>query len=155
MKKVSGRVRAFIWKERPTSIDLIPTGCSLIPNTQAPSHGAGQTRPVNSGKLGIKSDIGRRETGGEGGTFDVLVGHQKPVKRILPLSFENLIFERDLVHHRRPGSSEILTRSFHLGIMFPMGQPVEKCVSLRWERNKNQSRKRTRILKTREAISIL
>ncbi len=30
---------------------LMPTGCSLIPSTQAPSHGAGQTRPVNSGKL--------------------------------------------------------------------------------------------------------
>lgn len=29
------------------SIDLIPTGSSLMPRTQAPSHGAGQTRPVN------------------------------------------------------------------------------------------------------------
>ncbi len=33
------------------SIDLIPTGSSLMPSTQAPSHGAGHTRPVNSGKL--------------------------------------------------------------------------------------------------------
>src|ERR1700760_2625047 len=33
------------------SIDLMPTGSSLMPRTQAPSHGAGQTRPVNSGKL--------------------------------------------------------------------------------------------------------
>ena len=29
----------------------IVTGGALIPNTQAPSQGAGQTRPVNSGKL--------------------------------------------------------------------------------------------------------
>src|SRR5581483_10159413 len=33
------------------SIDLMPTGSSVMPSTQAPSHGAGQTRPVNSGKL--------------------------------------------------------------------------------------------------------
>ena len=33
------------------SICLIATGSSLIPSTQAASHGAGQTRPVNSGKL--------------------------------------------------------------------------------------------------------
>src|ERR1700749_2882616 len=33
------------------STDLIPTGSSLIPRTQAPSQGAGHTRPVNSGKL--------------------------------------------------------------------------------------------------------
>ena len=30
---------------------LIVTGGALIPTTQAPSQGAGQTRPVNSGKL--------------------------------------------------------------------------------------------------------
>src|ERR1700760_452199 len=33
------------------SIDLMPTGSSLMPRTQAPSQGAGHTRPVNSGKL--------------------------------------------------------------------------------------------------------
>jgi len=32
-------------------IDLIVAGSSLMPSTQEPSHGAGQTRPVNSGKL--------------------------------------------------------------------------------------------------------
>ena len=30
---------------------LIVTGRALMPSTQEPSHGAGQTRPVNSGKL--------------------------------------------------------------------------------------------------------
>mmetsp|Transcript_31480 Transcript_31480/g.86681 ORF Transcript_31480/g.86681 Transcript_31480/m.86681 type:complete len:277 (+) Transcript_31480:1057-1887(+) len=34
-----------------SSVDLIATGCSLIPNTQASSQGAGQVVPVNSGKL--------------------------------------------------------------------------------------------------------
>ena len=33
------------------SIDLMPTGSSLTLSTQAASHGAGQMRPVNSGKL--------------------------------------------------------------------------------------------------------
>mmetsp|Transcript_36260 Transcript_36260/g.58232 ORF Transcript_36260/g.58232 Transcript_36260/m.58232 type:complete len:243 (-) Transcript_36260:5191-5919(-) len=33
------------------SIDLIVTGLSMIPRVQLPSHGAGHTRPVNSGKL--------------------------------------------------------------------------------------------------------
>ena len=30
------------------SMFFMVTGSSLIPNTQAPSHGAGQTLPVNS-----------------------------------------------------------------------------------------------------------
>ena len=34
-----------------TSTCLIVTGSALIPSTQAASHGAGQSRPVNSGKL--------------------------------------------------------------------------------------------------------
>ncbi len=34
-----------------TSICLIVTGSSLMPSTQAASHGAGHSRPVNSGKL--------------------------------------------------------------------------------------------------------
>ena len=34
-----------------TSMFLMVTAGSVIPNTQAPSQGAGQTRPVNSGKL--------------------------------------------------------------------------------------------------------
>ena len=33
------------------SISLMLTGSSLMPSTHAASHGAGQTRPVNSGKL--------------------------------------------------------------------------------------------------------
>ncbi len=33
------------------SIVLIVTGSALRPSVQEPSHGAGQTRPVNSGKL--------------------------------------------------------------------------------------------------------
>src|SRR5580765_1089832 len=33
------------------SIDLMPTGSSLMRSTHASSHGAGQIRPVNSGKL--------------------------------------------------------------------------------------------------------
>src|SRR5687768_3922222 len=33
------------------SIDLMPTGSSLTLSVHAASHGAGQTRPVNSGKL--------------------------------------------------------------------------------------------------------
>ena len=33
------------------SICLMVTGGSLMPSTQAASHGAGQMRPVNSGKL--------------------------------------------------------------------------------------------------------
>ena len=33
------------------SMFLIVTGGALMPSTHAPSHGAGQTRPVNSGKL--------------------------------------------------------------------------------------------------------
>src|ERR1700709_2269743 len=36
------------------SIDLMPTGSSLIPSVQAVSHGAGQMRPVNSGKLFVE-----------------------------------------------------------------------------------------------------
>ena len=34
-----------------TSTALMVTGSSLIPSTQEPSQGAGQRRPVNSGKL--------------------------------------------------------------------------------------------------------
>ena len=33
------------------SMVLIVTGGALMPSVQLPSHGAGQTRPVNSGKL--------------------------------------------------------------------------------------------------------
>ena len=34
-----------------TSTCLIVTGSALMPSTHADSHGAGQSRPVNSGKL--------------------------------------------------------------------------------------------------------
>ena len=37
------------------SIDLMPTGSSLMLSVQAASHGAGQMRPVNSGKLLVES----------------------------------------------------------------------------------------------------
>ena len=36
------------------SMFLIVTGGSLMPSTQAASHGAGQMRPVNSGKLFVE-----------------------------------------------------------------------------------------------------
>ena len=37
------------------SMFLIVTGFSMMPSTHAPSHGAGHTRPVNSGKLLVMS----------------------------------------------------------------------------------------------------
>mmetsp|Transcript_53404 Transcript_53404/g.169818 ORF Transcript_53404/g.169818 Transcript_53404/m.169818 type:complete len:240 (+) Transcript_53404:1053-1772(+) len=37
------------------SIDLIVTAGSMMPSTHEPSHGAGHTRPVNSGKLLVSS----------------------------------------------------------------------------------------------------
>ena len=37
------------------SIDLMPTGSSLMLSVHAASHGAGQMRPVNSGKLLVES----------------------------------------------------------------------------------------------------
>ncbi len=37
------------------SIDLMPTGSSLMLSVHAASHGAGQMRPVNSGKLFVES----------------------------------------------------------------------------------------------------
>jgi hypothetical protein len=40
------------------SISLIDTGGSLMPSTQADSHGAGHTRPVNSGKLFVACNAG-------------------------------------------------------------------------------------------------
>ena len=39
------------------SISSIATGSLLIPNTQADSQGAGQIRPVNSGKLLVDASI--------------------------------------------------------------------------------------------------
>ncbi len=39
------------WSMIDTSTCLMVTGSALIPRTQAASHGAGQSRPVNSGKL--------------------------------------------------------------------------------------------------------
>ena len=39
------------------SIDLMPTGSSLMRSTQASSHGAGQMRPVNSGKLLVECSV--------------------------------------------------------------------------------------------------
>ena len=39
------------------SIDLMPTGSLLMFKVQAASHGAGQTRPVNSGKLLVECSV--------------------------------------------------------------------------------------------------
>ena len=39
------------WSMIAHSTLLIVTGGALMPSTHEPSHGAGQTRPVNSGKL--------------------------------------------------------------------------------------------------------
>ena len=39
------------------SIDLMPTGSALMRNTQASSQGAGQMRPVNSGKLLVECSV--------------------------------------------------------------------------------------------------
>ena len=41
------------------SMVLMDTGFSMMPRTQDPSHGAGQTRPVNSGKLFVSSSLSR------------------------------------------------------------------------------------------------
>ena len=41
------------------SIDLMPTGSLLMFSTQAASHGAGQMRPVNSGKLLVESSTAK------------------------------------------------------------------------------------------------
>ena len=48
-----------------TSTCLMVTGSALIPSTQAVSHGAGQSRPVNSGKLFVacsRSDASRQSS---------------------------------------------------------------------------------------------
>src|SRR5690349_23867521 len=42
------------------SMFLIVTGGLLMPSTHDPSHGAGQTRPVNSGKLLVRWSRSRR-----------------------------------------------------------------------------------------------
>ncbi len=42
------------WSTMVFSITLIVTGGSLMPSTQAASQGAGQMRPVNSGKLFVE-----------------------------------------------------------------------------------------------------
>ncbi len=39
------------WSMIETSMALMVTASSLMPSTHEPSHGAGQSRPVNSGKL--------------------------------------------------------------------------------------------------------
>ncbi len=41
------------------SIDLMPTGSSFTLSTQAASQGAGQMRPVNSGKLLVESSTAK------------------------------------------------------------------------------------------------
>ncbi len=50
MTQPSSQPRSMI----ETSMFLIVTGGALMPRTQEPSQGAGQTRPVNSGKLFVR-----------------------------------------------------------------------------------------------------
>ena len=55
------------WSMICFSICLMVTGSSLMLRTQASSHGAGQTRPVNSGKLLVEcSALDRRSASGRG-----------------------------------------------------------------------------------------
>jgi hypothetical protein len=51
--KPSAQARSMI----ACSIDLMPTGSSLMLSVHAASHGAGQMRPVNSGKLLVESSV--------------------------------------------------------------------------------------------------
>lgn len=60
-----------------SSTDLMPTGSSMMPKTQAPSHGAGQTRPVNSGKLFVF--ISRRNASSQ---FPLLIRIFLPVQAL-------------------------------------------------------------------------
>ena len=58
--RVAGGLGAIQPSSKPRStiafsMFLIVTAGSVIPSTQAPSQGAGQTRPVNSGKLFVRS----------------------------------------------------------------------------------------------------
>jgi cytochrome d ubiquinol oxidase subunit I len=47
----AGWVTAEVGRQPWVIQDLMPTGAALMPRVQAASHGAGQIRPVNSGKL--------------------------------------------------------------------------------------------------------
>ncbi len=44
-----------------SSMDLMPTGSPLMLSVQAASHGAGQMRPVNSGKLLVLCSVSRAD----------------------------------------------------------------------------------------------
>ena len=50
---------ANAWSMMLCSISLIVTGFSLMLRTHASSHGAGQTRPVNSGKLFVLNSMSK------------------------------------------------------------------------------------------------
>ena len=63
---LAGLVRRRLRRTQPSSqalsmiacsIDLMPTGSSLMRSTQASSQGAGQMRPVNSGKLLVECSV--------------------------------------------------------------------------------------------------
>src|SRR5690606_29118553 len=45
------------WSMMACSIDLMPTGSLLMFSVHAASHGAGHTRPVNSGKLLVECSV--------------------------------------------------------------------------------------------------
>jgi hypothetical protein len=82
------------------SIDLMPTGSSLMPSTQAPSQGAGQTRPVNSGKLLV-------------------------IKSRLSASCHSPLKTTQSVSTGRAWRwAPHAPKSFHLGMMLEIGQPV-------------------------------
>lgn len=98
---MSARTHSVDASQNESEIDgspmlLIPTGSSLIPRTQAPSQGAGQTRPVNLRRR-RKSDVEliSRSRSFEGTTrrdsLGEVVGEKEAVESILPLSFEDEI----------------------------------------------------------------
>ena len=85
------------------SIDLIPTGSLLMRRVHASSQGAGQTRPVNSGKI---------------------VGRMQRFERPQPVGLEYKVVEiRDDVVDRAAGHAERnaavhAARALHLGLFF-------------------------------------
>lgn len=104
------------------SIDLIPTGCSLIPRTQAPSQGAGQTRPeVKS--ISRKFNFNSRAHTSE---FREVVGFQQAVESVLPLSLKSLL---PLVIALKPYpiSHTLKTRSFHCWSRVGVRTRIEWC----------------------------
>ena len=104
------------------SIDLMPTGCSLMPRTQAPSQGAGQTRPARGRQISLES-----KGGGAGRLTSELgevVGHEKPVESVLPLPLEDKVVPLGLKRRAHVVSSVEMGRERDRTMMLPMGHPV-------------------------------